>query len=466
MRISGQIMNMHWKPFLFLLAVSLGMLSVSVHAVQSKSELVPVPGTKVRIAVPENFIPSANFTGFISAETGCSLVVTEIEGPFDRVSAGFSRKQALRERGMEVLSREPRSMGFHSGVLMKIVQTVGELQVQKWAWLFGNAESTVIVMGVCPLELVESELDMLRETVITAVWDPEHVVDPLAVLSFRFGDIEGMKFFSSTAGAVSFTPSGKDNKNEPLFICTPGLRPVEGDRRKFVDRDLRETRYYDNYQLGPIEPITIDRLSGYACLATARDTKSKTPSFIYLVVLYEGNSRWTMKGIASESAREQYLPLFERLAGSFRRKSETLSATDGTSELTIPATWTRRQGIQEDAEIQAGHIVGDCYAVVLSEPKDDFVDGTSYETHNLMTRAWLEEDSGTQPVPEQMKIGELDALRSEYDIKTGDLEIHYVHLTIDGAEHFHQVLLWCATASLEWSLSELDHVAKSFRETN
>lgn len=58
-----------------------------------------VVGTRVSLAPPVEFIPSAQFPGYQQESTGASIMVTEIPGPFAEVSAGFARPSELAKRG-------------------------------------------------------------------------------------------------------------------------------------------------------------------------------------------------------------------------------------------------------------------------------------------------------------------------------------------------------------------------------
>src|SRR5579863_3418302 len=63
-----------------------------------------VRGTKVKLVRPEGFTDAKRFPGFQQDETGASVVVMEVPGPFKKVTAAFTAA-GLKQGGMKLKER-------------------------------------------------------------------------------------------------------------------------------------------------------------------------------------------------------------------------------------------------------------------------------------------------------------------------------------------------------------------------
>ena len=459
---------MREKPVLAII-VLLGSFAVAPTAraaavVEQKAELTRVTGTRVRMVLPAGYEPTSSFTGFMNSQNGCSLMVSEVPAPFGQVKPGLTDAGQLLRQGMQLIEHEDRPIGRHDGKLIKVRQKAQGVEVVKWLWGFGNDDVTVIVVGVCPKEVVDTELDTVKAAVLSSVWDLDMEVDPLDGLAYSIKDTGGMKLLNRASSMIAFSPDGEAGTDEeghskPLFVVAPGMRPVEEERPVFAEKLMQSTAGYRDIESGPFTPVTVDGLPGLSCTATA--LYKREPTFIYQLVLFEGDTHWHLKGLAPEKHRDTYLPIFRRMARSFERGRTTLRSDAMGIEATVPDTWSMRAGLNESADLQAGHPVASCFFIVLTEPKSDFGEDVTYEDHSRLTRGALERDGELAAGPTSLVIGGRPAIQYEYRSPDG---IHYLHVTVDGKESFHQILVWCLERSLDASRPDLEKVLMSFRE--
>ena len=77
---------------------------------------VRIPGTKSSLVPPEGFVLAGLFPGFEQESTASSIMVTEIEIPFEMIATGMT-KEGMATRGMELLDTEEIKFGEVRGDL-------------------------------------------------------------------------------------------------------------------------------------------------------------------------------------------------------------------------------------------------------------------------------------------------------------------------------------------------------------
>lgn len=426
-------------------------------------ELRAVPGTKIQLRVGPGFLRASTFDGFLNHRTNCSLMVIEFPGPYSEVSQGLLGVQPDNPQGLRVLSHREMRQGKYAGVFLEGEQQAGGARVRKCVWVFGDEQASVMVMGVCPAERVDEEFTPLSLLVQTAVWARDQ--EPaMARPTFSLTELGGMQQALRFSGAIGLTPGGQTGAVGPLFLCAPGIAPFSGEKERFAKRRVKKVADHWRFKLGPLEPVSIDGLQGYACHATAVSKQTKERDYVYVVTLFEGAAFWHMVGFAPLDEQEHFQPVFERVAAGFRREWTTLTTTDGQSQLHVPATWVIRNDIDEDAELQAGFGLGEVYAVLYTVPKAEFEDEFTLIDFSEGTRAWLEEESGSPASPKNVAVGGRPAIRCDFDYHDGEDPMLYTHVAIEGRESFHQLLLYAIKNTPESTLADFQRIVASFKE--
>lgn len=121
--------------------------------------------------------------------------------------------------------------------------------------------------------------------------------------------------------------------------------------------------------------------------------------------------------------------------------------------------------MHDQGDIQVSRGWDELYLVVLTEAKEDF-DELDYEEHSDLTRGALVGNLKNTGVsaPKQLTIGGLPAV--QYEIRgTGfGLNLVYLHTTVDGKDHFHQILAWTLRSKFAKNGPILAKTTASFRE--
>lgn len=144
-----------------------------------------------------------------------------------------------------------------------------------------------------------------------------------------------------------------------------------------------------------------------------------------------------------------------------------LISTDEKSELDLPDGWASDRELHEEAQIQASNRTKRMYVIVLSEDKSTFPQPLTLAKHSEITRSILLENLTNPKVTELTtvkKVGNFPALQYEIQGKINDIEVTYLHTTVETPARFNQILAWTTPTSFKTDKPELEQVVSSFRE--
>ena len=281
-----------------------------------------VKGTRVVVAPPSGFEVADRFPGFLSEETGASVMVTELPGSFSEVTKGFNAS-GFKRQGMKLMSQHEARYGTYNGILIFAAQVAQGIDYLKWMAAFGDDKTTYLVTATFPKEAEATLSDVLKKAVLGArvgVAD----VDALAALTFRISPTNEMKLAKVVANSILLSKGGvfpAKSVEIPVFII--GASASRGltvpNKRAFAEARLQNVALLKDVRLKTTEPVTIGGLDGLESVADALDSKSDAKMLLYQVVLFDTDGYYLMQGIASEHEGKAQLPTFKEIARSFRR---------------------------------------------------------------------------------------------------------------------------------------------------
>ncbi|MDL1873596.1 hypothetical protein FBQ85_00265 [Cytophagia bacterium CHB2] len=280
-------------------------------------------GTRVSLTPPAEFTLSAQFPGYQQESTGASIMVTEIPGPFAEVSAGFSVPAELAKKGMTLQTKEEITVDGRTALLLQIWQVAAGKEFLKWILAFGNANETVMVMATFPKQHESDRSEKLRTSLLTVTWDSEKSVSPTEGLSFTLSEKGEMKLAKRMANMLIYTKGGimpTEGEDVPLFIIGQSISKVNvEDPESLAKLSLLQNDSVADIEIEQPVKVLIDSLSGYEIIAKGMSAKSKQPTVIYQMMLFEDQNYYIMLGMVGSEKREAYLQVFREMAGSFRR---------------------------------------------------------------------------------------------------------------------------------------------------
>lgn len=293
--------------------------------VGAQSQPVEFPQLGMAIEQPAGFERAQKFHGFQQRSSGASVMLTLIPGPFQEVTAEFTR-EGLASRGMRLRSSEPIRIQDKPGMLLNVAQSAEGQEYQKWIVVFGDRTGTRMATATFPVATA-SQLSAPLRSVVMRVSSRE-AVQPKEPepLPFSIAVADGL-VRAVGAGVVgklaAFNRDGKipqSRVEDPLFVVGPSLAEVAvQDRRMFAEQRLRATASTRIESIRLVNDVTIDGLPGYEFVAAGVDDRSGALLAVYQVMLFQPAGGYVlMTGLVGRSEATQYLLKFRAMARSYR----------------------------------------------------------------------------------------------------------------------------------------------------
>ncbi len=282
-----------------------------------------VRGSKISLIKPSGFTDASTFPGFQQESTGASIVVTEIPGPYAKVTSGFNAA-TLKTRGITLVSKENIQIDRYRGLLLQVNQSLDARPFSKWITVFGDEQETVIVVATFPTDTATKLSRSLKNTVLSAKWSRDKVVDPFADLKFGVTATPNLKFAKRILNGLFYSKGGTfplTSVNDPFLVVTEAIsKVIVTDRQRFAEKRIGQVQQVKNIKIDSIQPISIGGLSGYEIIANATDVANNLPTTVYQVMLFEEQTYYIIQGLVGNSSKATYLPEFQKIATSFRKK--------------------------------------------------------------------------------------------------------------------------------------------------
>ncbi len=140
---------------------------------------------------------------------------------------------------------------------------------------------------------------------------------------------------------------------------------------------------------------------------------------------------------------------------------------DGDMQITVPEGWKEDRQLNDQAQLQAANLDKELYLIVLSEAKADLPTDMNLVRHSEITRSIVVENLSNAEVtgPTSVtRVGEYPAVQYEIRGTLKDINVLYVHTTVETGDRFNQILAWTLPDNYDSSKEELQRTISSFRE--
>ena len=307
-----------------LIALTLLALAMPVRATPDLQP--PVRGTHIRLTPPAGFVAADRFMGFLSEETGASIMISELPASLDEVTRGFTA-DGFKKQGMTQLSQEKTHFGAHPGLLWSAAQMADGVDYLKWLAVFGDDKTTYLVVATFPKEAHAELSEVLKKVVMDARVSTEKV-DPIDGLNFRVSEVEDMKIAKVIGNSILLSKGGvfpAKSTEIPIFVAAPstsvGLRIP--DKKVFAEARLQQIATLKEVHVKTTEPIKVAGLDGFESTAEALHEATATKMLVYQAVLFEADSYYVFHGITTERAGKPHFAIFQQITRSFRTMAAT-----------------------------------------------------------------------------------------------------------------------------------------------
>ena len=281
-----------------------------------------IPGTRVTLQPPQGFTPATQFPGYQRADAASSIMVTEIPAAADQLRAAMTR-DGLARQGMTLLTASPGSVSGLDATLLHVSQSAGGATFEKWMILFGDQANTVMVVATYPQALAASLSEPMKQSVLSARWDPSQSVGLFDGLTFRVAESDTLKFARRISNMIMLTEGGHQEQvgpSEPFAVVGTSLHQVAiADVETFSKQRLAQTTEITGLTNLQGRAITVDGLPAYELTAEANDLQSGTPLSVYQLVAAEGQAYFLIQGLVGRAKGQRFLPEFRAIASSLRR---------------------------------------------------------------------------------------------------------------------------------------------------
>jgi hypothetical protein len=309
-----------------VIGVLLLQMAVPVRGQTVEPTLGSFPEVGLSIQPPEGFEKATTFYGVQQSETGASVMVSAIPGPFSEVVSGFNAQQ-LAARGLRLLSKQ--SLAGGSKLLIKVAQEAYGQTFLKWLVVFADQQNeTKVVVATFPEDKADQLSAVLKATALSAALIPQSAAT--GTLSFSITPSAQLVEIEALQGVGKVLAFSKDgvipaaSPADPLFIVAPSLGAVPiADRKAFALQRLEEqSAQIQEIKVERIDAIAINNLEGFELIANAKDQDSQIPLKIYQVMLFPETGGYVlMLGMVGQDSAEQYLPEFQSMARTYRPRA-------------------------------------------------------------------------------------------------------------------------------------------------
>lgn len=280
-----------------------------------------IKGTKVSMIPPKGFTDGLNFTGLQQTESGSSIIVLEIPGPFSETSKGITREN-MHSKGIEVEKIENLTLNQLPAIFVKGTQNAYGNIFTKYILTFGTDQETIMINGVCPENLKKAG-DEIKKSMLSVFYEAEKKINPFEVLDYTIDVSETkLKFGKSMSNALIFTVDGQvptASSDKTSLIVAKSFSPITTeDKKLFCINRLKQTPV-EIVNIEYTSEITLDGISGYEIYAKGKSKKSEETENIYQVILFSDKLYYILFGTTNDQTNKSMEEIIKAVK-TFKRK--------------------------------------------------------------------------------------------------------------------------------------------------
>ena len=280
-----------------------------------------IKGTKVSLIAPNGFTDGLNFLGLQQTESGSSIMILDIPGPYSETSKGITKENML-SKGVEVSKIENLTINGLPAMFVTGTQNAYGNIYTKYIFVFGSENETIMINGVYP-ENLNKIGDEVKKSMLTVYYEADKKIDPLANLDYSIDVTETkLKFGKSMSNSLIFSVDGQvptSSSDKTNLIIAKSFSPVtQEDKKLFVINRLKQTPIeIDNIEY--TNEISIDGIYGYEIYAKGKSKKTGEIENIYQVILFSDKLYYILFGTTNDQT-EKSIEEIKKAVKTFKRK--------------------------------------------------------------------------------------------------------------------------------------------------
>ena len=280
-----------------------------------------INGTKISLIAPKGFEKAANFLGFQQTQSGATIMVLDIPGPFAETSKAITKEDFLSQ-GVEVKTIEKLELNGLPAFFVTGEQNAHGNIYTKFVLVFGTANETILINGASPNNLQEIAKE-IKTAMLTCFYDADKKINPFDALDYELDVSPGKLIFAkSVSNSLAYTSDGnlptKSTDKTTLVVAKSFSKTVIEDKKLFALNRLKQLPIKIT-KIESTQQITIDDIPGYEIVASGKDKKTGNPEKSYQVILFSDSLYYIFYGSTNQDFDNNINEL-KKAVKTFRRK--------------------------------------------------------------------------------------------------------------------------------------------------
>jgi hypothetical protein len=280
-----------------------------------------IKGTKVSIIPPKGFTDGLNFLGLQQTESGSSIMILDIPGPYSETSKGITKENML-SKGIEVKKIETLTINGLPAIFATGTQNAYGNIYTKFIFVFGTDNETIMINGVYP-ENLKKVGDEIKKSMLTVFYEADKKINPFEALDYTIDISETkLKFGKSMSNSLIFSVDGQvptaSSDKTNLIVAKSFSQITTEDKKLFCINRLKQTPIeIENIEY--TNEITIDGILGYEIYAKGKNKKSNETENIYQVILFSDKLYYILFGTTNDET-DKSINEIKKAVITFKRK--------------------------------------------------------------------------------------------------------------------------------------------------
>lgn len=305
----------------FLVLMSLIVLGQKKIDNKLSEEHKNINGTKISLIPPKGFTVGLNFLGLQQTESGSSIMVLDIPGPFSETSKGITKENML-SKGVEVKKIENLTINSLPAIFVTGTQNAYGNIYTKYILVFGSDSETIMINGVHP-ENLKKVGDEIRKSMLTVFYESDKKLNPFDALDYTIDVSETkLKFGKNISNSLIFTVDGQvptaSSDKTNLIVAKSFSQINTEDKKLFCINRLKQTPI-EITNIEYTNEIRIDGVSGYEIYAKGKSKKTNETENIYQVILFSDKLYYILFGTTNDET-DKSIDEIKKAVMTFKRK--------------------------------------------------------------------------------------------------------------------------------------------------
>lgn len=280
-----------------------------------------IKGTKVSLIPPKEFTDGLNFLGLQQAESGSSIMILDIPGPYSETAKGITEENML-SKGVEVKKIENLTINQLPAIFVTGTQNAYGNIYTKYILIIGTEKETIMINGVYPENLKKVGAE-IKKSILTVFYETDKKINPFETLDYTIDVSETkLKFGKSMSNSLMFSVDGQvptvSNDKTHLIVAKSFSQITTEDKKLFCINRLKQTPIeVENIEY--TNEITIDGISGYEIFAKGKNKKLGETENIYQVILFSDKLYYIFFGTTNDESNKS-IEEIKKVVKTFKRK--------------------------------------------------------------------------------------------------------------------------------------------------